>query len=153
MSLIIKNAIIVNADKESNSPRDILIEKGIISKIAASIPAGSSKVIDATGKKVLPGLIDLHVHFREPGREDKETIETGSRAAVKGGFTSVMCMPNTKPVIDNAMIVEAVIKESKRVGLVNIFPVGAITKGQKDQEMTDMVELKNAGCLALSDDG
>jgi len=101
----------------------------------------------------MPGFIDLHSHLREPGREDKETIETGSLAAAKGGFTTIMCMANTNPVIDNCMIVESIIKEAKRVGLVNVIPVGAITRGLNSEELTDMVELKSAGCLALSDDG
>ncbi len=153
MSLLIKNAIIVNADGKSRQPQDILLEKGRIARIGKSIAAGKYKVIDASGKLVLPGLIDPHVHLREPGREDKETIETGSRAAAKGGFTTVMCMPNTSPVADNAMIVEGVIKEARRVGLVNLIPVGAVTRGQKGQELTDMFELKAAGCRALSDDG
>ena len=153
MSLLIKNATIVNADKMEKKPQDILLEHGTISKIAASIDPKNVKTIDAKGKLVFPGLIDIHVHLREPGREDKETIETGSRAAAKGGFTSIMCMPNTNPVIDNAMIAEAVIKEAKRVGLVNVFPVGAITRGQKGEELTDMMELRKAGCFALSDDG
>jgi len=153
MSLVIKNAIIVNADKMHKEPQDILIEKGMIIKIGKSFSADGVKVIDATGKLVMPGLIDMHVHLREPGREDKETIETGSKAAAKGGFTTVLCMPNTTPVIDNAMIVEAILKEAKRVGLVNVIPVGAITRGQNGAELTDMFELKQAGCLALSDDG
>lgn len=153
MSLLIKNAIIVNADKKHSKPQDILCDKGEIVKIASDIPTGNHKVIDASGKLVFPGLIDLHVHLRQPGREDKETVETGSRAAAKGGFTSIMCMPNTTPVIDNAMIVEGIIKEAKRVGLVNVYPVGAITRGQLGKELTDMAELKAAGCKALSDDG
>jgi len=95
----------------------------------------------------------MHTHLRQPGYEGKETIETGSRAAVKGGFTSIMCMPNTNPVIDNAMVVEFIIREAMRVGLCNVYPVGAITKGQQDGELTDMAELKTAGCLAFSDDG
>lgn len=153
MSLLIKNATIINASKKSSSEQDILIEKGIIVKIGKSIKADGLKVIDAKGKYVLPGLIDMHVHFREPGREDKETIESGSRAAAKGGFTTVVCMPNTSPVIDNCMIVEAISKESKRLGLINIIPAGAITKGQKGEELTDMFELKKAGCLAVTEDG
>lgn len=153
MSLLIKNAVIVNADKMHKSPQDILVEKGKIVEIAASIKKEGVKTLDARGKLVLPGLIDIHVHLREPGREDKETIETGSRAAAKGGFTTIMCMPNTSPVIDNAMVVEGIIEEAKRVGLVNVIPIGAITKGQRDEELTDMFELKEAGCLALSDDG
>jgi len=160
MTLLIKNAIIVNADKMYLKPQDILLEKGQIAKIAASIsPQGSlaaqdkHKIVDASGKLVFPGLIDLHVHLRQPGREDKETVETGSRSAAKGGFTSIMSMPNTTPVTDNAMIVEGIIKEAKRVGLVNVYPVGAITRGQLGKELTDMAELKAAGCKALSDDG
>ena len=153
MSILIKNAVIVNADKMNDRPQDILLEKGKIAKIASSIKAENMKTIDAKGQLVMPGFIDIHVHFREPGREDKETIESGSKAAAKGGFTTVMCMPNTRPVIDNRMIVEALIQESRRVGLINVIPIGAITKGQQDQELVDMFEMKKAGCLALSDDG
>jgi dihydroorotase len=153
MGLLIKNATIVNSDKVWDKPHDILCENGKITKIAPAIEAKGHDTVDAKGKKVLPGLIDIHVHFRTPGQEGKETIETGSKAAVKGGFTSIMCMPNTNPVIDNAMIVEYIIAQAKKVGLCNIYPIGAITKGQKDEELTDMAELKAAGCLAFSDDG
>lgn len=153
MALLIKNAMIVNADKIWNKPHDILCEDGKIIKIASSIAAGSHQVIDAKGKKVLPGLIDMHVHLRQPGREDKETIETGSQAAVKGGFTTIMCMPNTTPVIDNPMTVEYIMHEAKLVGLCNVYPIGAITRGQRDEELIDMAELKAAGCIAFSDDG
>ncbi len=153
MALLIKNAIIVHPDRIETKPQDILLEKGRVAKIAPRLEEPHVKVIDAAGKYVLPGLIDLHVHFRQPGREDKETIETGSKAAVKGGFTTVVCMPNTNPVIDNAMMVEAVVKEARRVGLLNVIPAGSITKGQKGEELTDMFELKDAGCLALTDDG
>lgn len=153
MSLLIKNAVIVNAGQKAEPAKDILLEKGVIARIAPSIPAGEHRILDAKGQMVLPGFIDMHVHLREPGREDKETIETGSQAAAKGGFTTILCMPNTDPVIDNAMIVDAVIKEARRVGLVNVIPIGAITRGQKGEELTDMFELKEAGCLAISDDG
>lgn len=153
MGLLIKNAIIVNSDKVADKPQDILCENGKIVKIASAIDAKGHEMLDAKGKKVLPGLIDIHVHLRQPGREDKETIETGSKAAVKGGFTTVMCMPNTTPVIDNPMTVEYIIREAKRIGLCNVYPIGALTKGQKDEELTDMAELKAAGCIAFSDDG
>lgn len=153
MGLLIKNATIVNSDKIWDKPQDILCEDGKIVKIAPSIANEKHDIIDAKDRKVIPGLIDIHVHLRQPGREDKETIETGSQAAVKGGFTSIFCMPNTTPVTDNAMVVEFIIREAKRVGLCNVYPIGAITKGQNDGELTDMSELKAAGCLALSDDG
>ncbi|OGX34427.1 MAG: dihydroorotase [Omnitrophica WOR_2 bacterium RIFCSPHIGHO2_02_FULL_52_10] len=153
MSLLIKNAVIVNADGQSKVPQDILIEKGIIAKIGAAIKSDKAKIIDARDRLVLPGLIDIHVHFREPGQEHKETIETGILAAAKGGFTTVMCMPNTSPVIDNRSIAELVLSEARRVGLINVHPIGAITKGLGNQELTDMFELKEAGCVALSDDG
>lgn len=153
MSLLIKNAIIVNADKHAKQPQDILIDKGVITKIASSIKDSKAKIVDAKGKLVLPGLIDIHVHFREPGQEHKETVESGIMSAAKGGFTTVMCMPNTIPVMDNRSIAELVISEAKRVGLINVYPIGAITKGQNNEELTDMFELKEAGCSALSDDG
>lgn len=153
MSLLIKNAMIVNADKMGREKKDILIEKGVISKIASSIKVGDVKVIDAEGKLVMPGFVDLHVHFRDPGYEYKETILTGSMSAAKGGFTTVFCMPNTKPVIDNASIVDFIFKESKKAGLINVMPVGAITRGLQDSDLTDFIELKKAGCLALTDDG
>lgn len=153
MSLLIKNAIIVDREKIHTKEVDILLENGRIAKIAPSIDNGSHEIVDAKGKKVLPGLIDIHVHFRSPGQEHKETIETGSKAAVRGGFTTVMCMPNTNPVIDNGPLVSYVFNEAKRIGLCNVIPIGAITKGQSDQDLTDMQELKAAGCLALSDDG
>lgn len=153
MAVLIKNALIVNADKMDPNLQDILIDKGLIVRVGPGLPDGQARVMDLKGKHVFPGLIDLHVHLRQPGREDKETIETGSRAAVKGGFTTIVCMPNTKPVIDNAMIVEAVVKEARRVGLLTIIPAGAMTRGQNGEELTDMFELKEAGCLALTDDG
>jgi dihydroorotase len=153
MPLLIKNAYIVNPDKISGAPQDILLDKGLIAKVGRSLKGEGAKTLDAKGKMALPGLIDIHVHLREPGREDKETIESGSRAAVRGGFTTILCMPNTNPVIDNAMLVEGVIKEAQRVGLVKVVPIGAITKGQRGEELTDMFELKAAGCLAVSDDG
>jgi len=153
MGLLIKNAIIVNAQGIAKDPQDILIEKGIIEKISSKIPEDNHKVIDAKDKYVLPGLIDLHCHLREPGYEHKETIETGSHAAAKGGFTTICCMPNTDPAIDNAKVVEGILKEAKRVGIINVLPVGAVTKGQKGEDLTDIFELKNCGCVALTDDG
>lgn len=133
---------------------DMLIEDGAIADIQPSIPARAGmQQMDATGKLVAPGFVDLHVHFRQPGREDKETIETGSRAAAAGGYTTVCPMPNTDPVMDHGGAVEWVIQEAKRVGLVEARPIGAVTKGQRGEELTDFGELFEAGCAGLSDDG
>ncbi len=153
MSLLIKNAIIVSEQEISVKSQDILIEHNKIVKIASTISTRADQTVDAKNKYVLPGLIDLHVHLRTPGQEHKETIETGCRCAAKGGFTSVFCMPNTNPVIDTPSVVEMITKEASRVGLVNVYPIGAISKGQKCEELTEMAELKNAGCVAFSDDG
>ena len=114
MGLLIKNAEIVNAQGPWEKAQDIWIDNGKIGEIAPSIRRDGCPVIDARGKKVFPGLIDLHVHLREPGREDKETIETGSRAAVKGGFTSIFCMPNTTPTIDTAQVVQYILDRPAR---------------------------------------
>ena len=153
MSLLIKNAEIVNATGAEDHLHDIWIEDGKIKDIDSSIHKEGCQVIDAKGKKVLPGFIDLHVHLREPGREDKETIESGSRAAVKGGFTSIFCMPNTSPTIDTAQVVQFILDQAKKVGLVNVYPVGAITKGREGAQITEMMDLKRSGCLGVTDDG
>lgn len=153
MKILIKNAEIVNASGEELELKSLLLEGGKIVKIAHSVVAEGAQEIDAKGKKVLPGFIDLHVHLREPGREDKETIYTGSCAAAKGGFTSIFAMPNTTPTIDTAQVVQFVLDQAKKVGLVNIYPVGAITKDRQGEHLTEMMDLKHAGCLALTDDG
>lgn len=153
MSIVIKNAKIVNVDGENATAQDILISDGKIREIAPSIKTDGCQVVDASGKVVMPGFIDLHVHLREPGREDKETIETGSRAAAKGGFTSIFCMPNTNPAIDTAQVVQYIFDQAEKVDLVNVYPVGAITKGRQGKEITEMMDLRRAGCLGVSDDG
>ncbi|MBF0485984.1 MAG: dihydroorotase [Candidatus Omnitrophica bacterium] len=151
--LLIKNVKIINANGENPSAQDILIEDGKIVKIAKAIDPKGAQVIDGAGKNILPGFVDLHVHLREPGREDKETIETGSRAAAKGGFTSIFAMPNTSPAIDTAQEVEFVLERAKKAGLVHVYPVGAITKNRDGAQLTEMMDLKRAGCLAVTDDG
>jgi dihydroorotase len=156
MKLLIKHAKIVNgtnAGGELAGLKDILIENGKIMRIGQGLADDDAQVVDAAGKTVMPGFIDLHVHLREPGREDKETIESGSRAAVKGGFTSIFAMPNTKPAIDTAQVVQFVFDQAKKVGLTNVYPVGAITKNREGGQLTEMMELKRAGCLAVTDDG
>lgn len=133
---------------------DVAIENGIISEIAATIATdGADQVIDASGKYVMPGFIDLHVHFREPGFEYKETIKTGAMSSAKGGYTSVCPMPNTNPAIDSKEMVEWVKEKERTDSVVHILPVGAVTKGQAGVEVTDMKGMKEAGAVAVSEDG
>ncbi len=148
--MIIKNGNVVLADGVQK--KDILIEGGKIVKIADRITA-EGEVIDASGKHVFPGLIDMHVHLREPGLERKEDIESGCKAAVKGGFTQVCCMPNTNPVTDNKVVVTYIKARAKEVNLCKVNPIGAITKGLQGTEMAAIGGMKKAGAVAVSDDG
>ena len=153
-SLLIAGGTVVDPVTKRDGRFDILVEGGLIAEVQPSLRARDGlRVIDASGKLVLPGFLDLHVHLRQPGREDKETIETGARAAARGGFVAVCAMPNTTPAVDHGGAVEWVIQEAKRVGLVEVHPIGALTKGRLGQELTDFGELFEAGCVALSDDG
>ncbi len=150
MSLLLKNCEIVNFDKTIKG--DILIEGDRIKKIG-NLSDKADRVIDCSGKIVVPGLIDMHVHFRDPGLEYKEDIESGSRAAVAGGVTTCLAMANTKPVNDNAYITTYMIDKAKKIGLIDLYPVGAITKGLEGQELAEIGEMKAAGAIAFSDDG
>lgn len=150
MKLLIKNGTLVL--KEGEKQADLLVIDGKIAKIAQKINE-DCPVIDADGKHVLPGIIDMHVHLREPGYEGKEDIESGSRAAVKGGVTQVCCMPNTNPVCDNAVVVKYIKSRAQEVNLCKIHPIGAITKGEQGQSLADIGKMKSAGAVALSDDG
>lgn len=152
--LLVVGGTVVDPATKRDGRFDVLIEDGLIADVQPSLKSRDGmEAIDAKGQLVLPGFVDLHVHFRQPGREDKETIETGSRAAARGGFVAVCTMPNTTPVVDHGGAVEWVVQEAKRVGLVDVHPVGALTRGQQGQELTDFGELFEAGCAALSDDG
>jgi dihydroorotase len=154
MKLLIKNGIIVEPAKNLQQQLDILIENGKIIRIAKKIELKEKiETIDAKNYIVSPGLIDIHTHLREPGNEDEETIATGTRAAAAGGFTTIFCMPNTNPPIDNQATVELVMLKAKNEGLINVLPVGCITKQRKGEELTEIGELKNAGVVAISDDG
>ncbi len=149
--MIIKNGKVVLAN--SVEELDILVREGKIAKIEKNITADGEEIIDASGKHIFPGLIDMHVHLREPGFERKEDIESGAKAAVKGGFTQVCCMPNTNPVVDNKVVVTYIKTRAKEVNLCKIHPIGAITKGLKGEEMSAIAGMKKAGAVALSDDG
>ena len=150
---MIKNGRVVDPSSGTDKRLDVLIEKGKITQIKPKISASGAKLIDASGLIVAPGFIDMHVHLREPGQEDKETIATGALAAARGGFTSIACMPNTDPVNDNRGVTEYILSEAKKNAAVNVFPIASITKGEKGEELTDMADLMDAGAIAFSDDG
>ncbi len=154
MSLLIKNGRVIDPSQNLDGNFDVLVENGLVKEIAANVNAPSDCIIiDASGKYVVPGLIDMHVHLRDPGLEYKEDIVSGTKAAVAGGFTSLCCMPNTKPVIDNKTVASYIINKAKAEGFCNVFPVGTITYGLSGERMSEMGELKESGCVAVSDDG
>lgn len=150
-SILIKNGTI--ADTVTETPADVLIEDGRIARVGSLGDVSADKIIDAAGMYVLPGLVDMHCHLREPGFEHKETIETGALSAVKGGFTSVACMPNTNPVIDVPALARYIIMRGEEAGYARVYPIVCITKGMKGEELTEMAALKDAGAVAFSDDG
>ena len=154
MNLLIKNGRVIDPSQGLDGTLDVLVENGVIKEVGANLkaPAGV-EIIDAMGKYVVPGLVDMHVHLRDPGLEYKEDIVSGTRAAAAGGFTSVCCMPNTKPVIDNKAVATYIINKARTEGFANVFPVGSITYGMNGERMSEMGELKEAGCVAVSDDG
>lgn len=132
---------------------DLLLEGGKIARIGTGLSAAGADVLDAAGLHVFPGLIDMHVHLREPGYEYKEDIASGSAAAVRGGFTQVCCMPNTDPVCDNAAVVSYIVRRGKEVGLCKVRPIGAMTVGEKGEQLAEMGKMKDARAVAFSDDG
>lgn len=154
LKLLIKNGHVVDARTKRDGIFDILIDEGKIVEIGKDLEVGSNcDYIDAAGKYVIPGLVDAHCHLRDPGYEYKEDIESGSASAAMGGFTSIACMPNTNPCIDNQEVVKYIINKAKQEAYVNVYPIGAITKGQKGEELAEIGELKFAGAVAISDDG
>ncbi len=154
MNLLIKGGRVIDPSQNIDDTLDVLVENGLIKEIGKSLKASAdAKMIEASGKYVVPGLIDMHVHLRDPGLEYKEDIVSGTRAAVSGGFTSVCCMPNTKPVIDNKAIASYIINKARTEGFCNVFPVGSITYGLSGDRMSEMGELRESGCVAVSDDG
>ncbi len=153
MTILLKNGKLIDYKTKTNDYFDIFIENGIIKEISKEINTVADEVIDCTNLFIIPGMIDIHCHLREPGFEYKETIETGMKSAVKGGFTSICPMPNTKPACDSTFILQKIQDEAKRVGVCNVFPYASVTIGEKGEELTDFETLKNAGAIAFSDDG
>src|SRR5690242_10007947 len=152
-SLLIKNGRIIDPASGRDGPADVVIEDGRFKAVGKNLDATDAEVLDASGLVVAPGLIDMHVHLREPGIEHSETIETGARAAAAGGFTSICCMPNTAPVNDNATVTSYIIERARQFAATNVFPIGAITKGSAGEELAAIGSMRNAGIVAISDDG
>ncbi len=153
MKILIQNGQIIDPASQTNAIMDLLVEDGMIIKIEKNITDNADKIIDADGCWVTPGLIDVHVHLREPGYEYKETIATGTRSAAKGGFTTICPMPNTNPVCDSDIMVEYIKLKAEREGVVHVLPIGAITKGQKGEELSNIGKMAKAGACAISEDG
>lgn len=153
MTLLLKNGTILDYASHVQEKMDILIKEEKISKIGKEINDEADKILDCTGLYIMPGMIDMHCHLREPGFEQKETIETGSKSAVKGGFTTICPMPNTKPTPDNPETLKMIIDKAKEVNLCNVFPYSSITVGEKGEEKVNFKEMLEAGCIAFSDDG
>lgn len=153
-TILIKNGHLLDPANGKDGNFDLLIEKGKIARVGKNISAPKgAEIIDAKGCIVAPGFVDVHVHLREPGQEYKESIATGTKAAAAGGFTSVCCMANTHPVNDNASVTQSILESARKGASVNVFPIGAVTKNLDGLEMAEIGELKEAGCVALSDDG
>jgi len=151
--LLIKNGRVMDPASGFDRTADIAIEDGQIAGIGENLETAGAEVFDALGLIVAPGFIDMHVHLREPGFEHAETIETGAKAAAAGGFTSICCMPNTQPVNDNATVTNYIIAKARSCAVVNVFPIGAITKGSAGEELAAIGSMKAAGVVAISDDG
>ena len=148
---------VVDPARKLDGVRTVILEDGRIAEVREAAPSADERanhaVVDCTGKLVLPGLVDLHVHLREPGEEGKETIATGSRAAVAGGITTIVAMPNTRPVCDSAGIARFVLSKAREAGFARVLPAGALTRGSLGEMLSDAAELKDAGCVVLTDDG
>ena len=153
MKTLLKNGFLIDYASSTQKITDIMIEDDKVIKIADNISDNADKIIDCKGLSIIPGMIDIHCHLREPGFEYKETIETGANSAVKGGFTTICPMPNTKPTPDSAIILQKIIEKAKEVAKCNVLPFASVTKGEKGEELVDFEELKKAGAIEFSDDG
>src|SRR5881397_1059896 len=152
---LLKGGRVVDPANGRDGTFDVLIDGGRIAKVGRELPvdAGVIVVDIPSGLVICPGLIDMHVHLREPGQEHKETVATGTSAAGAGGFTAVACMPNTDPINDDANVTSYILKKAKEAGLARVYPIGAVSRGSRGELLADIAELKGAGCVALSDDG
>jgi len=154
MRFLLKGGTIVDPASGINGARDVLVAGGVIAKVGQDLPAGGARVLEVPrGTVIVPGLIDMHVHLREPGQEHKETVATGAASAVAGGFTAVACMPNTDPVNDHAGITGYILSKAAEAGLARVYPIGAVSMGSKGEQLTEIGDLHRAGCVAISDDG
>lgn len=151
--LLIRNGRVMDPASGHDGIADVFVTEGRIAALGAGLDVSGAEVFDASGMVVAPGFVDIHVHLREPGFEHSETIETGGRAAAAGGFTSICCMPNTNPVNDSAVVTTFIIERARRVSPVNVYPIGAITKGSQGEELAAIGAMKQAGIVAISDDG
>jgi dihydroorotase len=153
MKTLVKGGRLVDPVMRVDANRDVLIENGFVTRIGEHLEAEDARVVDASGAVVAPGFIDMHVHLREPGQTHKETIASGTAAAVAGGFTAVACMPNTEPALDSAAIVSEVVRRADAAGLARVYPIGALTRARAGAELAPYHLLADAGCVAFSDDG
>ena len=151
--LLLKGGRVVDPAQGLDATLDVMIADGLVEEVGPRVASRGAAVLEMKGLVVCPGFIDLHTHLREPGQEEKETIATGTRAAAAGGYTAVCAMPNTVPVNDQAGITRAVIERAKAEGVVRVYPIGAITRGQKGEDLAEIGDLREAGCVAFSDDG
>ncbi len=152
-TLLIKGGRVLSPEDGWDGELDVLIEDGVIRQIAPNLTVSADETLDARGQVVAPGLVDIHVHLREPGGEISETLETGLQAAVAGGFTAVCPMPNTKPLVDRPELVRTTVEKAQRIGLARVFPIAAVSMESQGESLTDMAALKAAGAVGFSDDG
>src|SRR5213593_3359146 len=154
MKRLLKGGRVVDPANGIDGVRDVLIDGDRIARVGANLPADGATVVEIPeGLVICPGFIDMHVHLREPGQEHKETVATGTAAAVAGGFTAVACMPNTSPVNDNAGVTAYILGKAADANLARVYPIGAVSRGQQGEQLADIAELKEAGCVAVTDDG
>ena len=154
MKRLLKGGRVVDPANGRDGIFDVLIDGDRIAEVGANLEADGAEVVKIpAGFVICPGFIDMHVHLREPGQEHKETVASGVAAAVAGGFTAVACMPNTTPINDNAGVTEYILQKAADAGLARVYPIGAVSRGQKGEELADIAELKAAGCVAVTDDG